>query len=79
MLPHNLVEFDGHGYQPYVGLPELREAFARFYKRWYDVELDAKTEIQPLIGSKEGILHVTMTFVNPDLELWIGGMERLNN
>jgi aspartate/methionine/tyrosine aminotransferase len=56
---------NGHGYQPYVGIPELREAFARFYKRWYGVELDAKTEIQPLIGSKEGILHVTLAFVNP--------------
>ena len=56
---------DGHGYQPYVGIPELREAFARFYKRWYGVELDAKSEIQPLIGSKEGILHVTLAFVNP--------------
>ena len=56
---------NGHGYQPYVGIPELREAFARFYKRWYNVELDAKTEIQPLIGSKEGILHVTLAFVNP--------------
>ena len=55
----------GHGYQPYVGIPELREAFARFYKHWYNVELDAKTEIQPLIGSKEGILHVTLAFVNP--------------
>ena len=56
---------NGHGYQPYVGIPELREAFARFYNRWYGVELDAKTEIQPLIGSKEGILHVTLAFVNP--------------
>ena len=56
---------NGHGYQPYVGIPELREAFARFYKRWYGVELDSKTEIQPLIGSKEGILHVTLAFVNP--------------
>ena len=56
---------NGHGYQPYVGIPELREAFARFYKRWYGVELDAKSEIQPLIGSKEGILHVTLAFVNP--------------
>ncbi len=56
---------DGHGYQPYVGIPELREAFARFYHRWYGVELDAKSEIQPLIGSKEGILHVTLAFVNP--------------
>ena len=56
---------NGHGYQPYVGIPELREAFSRFYKRWYGVELDAKSEIQPLIGSKEGILHVTLAFVNP--------------
>ena len=56
---------DGHGYQPYVGIPELREAFSRFCKRWYGVELDAKSEIQPLIGSKEGILHVTLAFVNP--------------
>ncbi len=54
-----------HGYQPTVGIPELRQAMARFYRRWYGVELDAQTEIQPLIGSKEGILHVTLAFVNP--------------
>ena len=56
---------DTHGYQPTVGTPELRQAMAGFYKRWYGVELDPQTEIQPLIGSKEGILHVTLTFVNP--------------
>ena len=56
---------DTHGYQPTVGTPELRRAMAGFYKRWYGVELDPNTEIQPLIGSKEGILHVTLTFVNP--------------
>ena len=56
---------DGHGYMPYVGIPELRQAFARWYKKWYDVDLDPQTEIQPLIGSKEGILHVTLAFVNP--------------
>ena len=54
-----------HGYQPTVGTPELRQAMAGFYKRWYGVTLDPATEIQPLIGSKEGILHVTLTFVNP--------------
>lgn len=54
-----------HGYQPYVGIPELRQGFADFYKRWYNVELNPATEIQPLIGSKEGILHVTLAFVNP--------------
>ena len=56
---------DTHGYQPTIGTPELRAAMARFYKRWYGVELDPATEIQPLIGSKEGILHVTLAFVNP--------------
>ena len=56
---------DAHGYQPYVGLPQLRQAFARWYKVNYDVDLDPATEIQPLIGSKEGILHTTLTFVNP--------------
>ena len=56
---------DVHGYQPTVGIPELRQAMADWYKRWYDVDLDYQTEIQPLIGSKEGILHVTLAFCNP--------------
>lgn len=55
----------GHGYQPYVGIPQLRQAMADFYMRHYGVELDPACEIQPLIGSKEGILHVTLAFVNP--------------
>ena len=56
---------DAHGYQPTQGTPELRQAMAGFYKRWYGVELDTKSELLPLIGSKEGILHVTLAFVNP--------------
>ncbi len=56
---------DTHGYQPYVGPVELRQAYADWYKRWYGVELNPANEIQPLIGSKEGILHITMAFVNP--------------
>ena len=56
---------NAHGYQPTQGTPELREAMAGFYKRWYNVDLDAKTEVLPLIGSKEGILHTTLAFVNP--------------
>lgn len=56
---------DTHGYQPTAGIPELRRAMADFYKKWYDVTLDPDSEIQPLIGSKEGILHVTLAFVNP--------------
>ncbi len=54
-----------HGYQPYVGLPALREAYARWYKKYFGVELNLANEIQPLIGSKEGILHTTLAFVNP--------------
>ena len=56
---------DTHGYQLTVGIPELREAFASFYKKHYGVTLDSATEILPLIGSKEGILHVSMAFLNP--------------
>ena len=56
---------DSHGYQPYVGLPALRQAYADWYKRWYGVELNPANEIQPLIGSKEGILHITLAFINP--------------
>ena len=56
---------NAHGYQPTMGTPELRQAMANFYQKWYGVELDPNTEIQPLIGSKEGILHVTLAFCNP--------------
>lgn len=56
---------DANGYQSYVGLPELREAWSSFYARWYGVTPDPQSEILPLIGSKEGIMHVTMAFVNP--------------
>ena len=54
-----------HGYQPHVGIPELRQGFADWYKKWYGVELDPKSELQPLIGSKEGILHISLAFLNP--------------
>jgi aspartate/methionine/tyrosine aminotransferase len=54
-----------HGYQPTSGIPELKAAMAGFYQRKYGVKIDAASEIQPLIGSKEGILHTTLAFVNP--------------
>ncbi len=60
-----------HGYQPTMGTPELRQAMAGFYKRWYGVDLNPDTEIQPLIGSKEGILHTTLAFVNPGDEVLV--------
>lgn len=53
-----------HMYQSYKGLPEMRQAMANFYKNSYSVDLDADTEILPLMGSKEGIMHVSMTFLN---------------
>lgn len=56
---------NAHGYQPTMGTAELRQAMANFYRKWYGVTLNPNSEIQPLIGSKEGILHVTLAFCNP--------------
>ncbi|MFI3304167.1 MAG: aminotransferase class I/II-fold pyridoxal phosphate-dependent enzyme [Rikenellaceae bacterium] len=53
-----------HSYQSYVGIPELRTAMAKWYKARYRVELNPANEILPLIGSKEGILHISMAFLN---------------
>ena len=54
-----------HGYQVTAGIREYRDAWSRFYARHYGVELDPDTMIQPMIGSKEAILHITMAFINP--------------
>lgn len=62
---------DAHGYQPTMGIAELREAMAGYYRRWFGVSLDAQSEIQPLIGSKEGILHITLAFCNPGDEVLV--------
>ncbi len=56
---------DAHGYQSYIGIAELRTAYADWYQKWYGVALDPAREILPLIGSKEGIMHISMAFVNP--------------
>ena len=56
---------NAHGYQPTSGLPELHKAMAGFYKRIYGVDVDPMTEVQPIIGSKEGIMYVTLAFCNP--------------
>ncbi|MFN6943969.1 MAG: pyridoxal phosphate-dependent aminotransferase [Cytophagaceae bacterium] len=60
-----------HGYQPYRGVPELREAIAAFYKNTYGADLDPHKEVLPLMGSKEGILHILMAFVNPGEEVLV--------
>lgn len=62
---------DTHGYQGYIGIPELRDAFARWYQRFYQVELDSESEILPLMGSKEGIMHISMAFLNPGDEVLV--------
>jgi len=65
VLCRSAHQADVHGYQPYVGISELRRAFSDWYKKWYRVDLNPDTEIQPLIGSKEGILHISLAFLNP--------------
>ncbi len=66
------VVVDGaHKYQSYQGLPELRQAIANFYKDKYDVELDPKNEILPLMGSKEGIMHISLAYLNEGDEVLV--------
>ncbi len=71
--PHEAIEamvnsartYGTNGYQSYIGIPELRNAFSKWYKHFFRVELDPEKEILPLMGSKEGIMHVSMAFLNP--------------
>ncbi|MDE7128555.1 MAG: aminotransferase class I/II-fold pyridoxal phosphate-dependent enzyme [Bacteroidales bacterium] len=63
-LTESAVMSGVHAYQSYVGIPELRQEFARWYGRYYGVELDPASEIQPLAGSKEGILIVSLAFLD---------------
>src|SRR6056297_2268877 len=60
-----------HGYKGYTGIPELRKAFSNWYKWFYGVSLDPEQEILPLIGSKEGIMYISMAFLNPGDEVLI--------
>src|SRR5674476_165887 len=60
-----------HAYQNYKGSPVLRNAISKWYKKWYHVDLNPDTEILPLIGSKEGIMHICMTYINPGDEVLI--------
>ena len=60
-----------HAYQSYKGSPVLRKAISDWYKKWYDVDLDPDTEILPLIGSKEGIMHICMTYLNKGDEVLV--------
>jgi len=64
-LTNCMSDANSNGYQSYRGLPELREAMAQFYAHHFGVDLNPMTEILPLMGSKEGIMHISMAFLNP--------------
>jgi len=64
-LINALQDKKAHGYQSYLGLPELRKAMSSFYKEYYDVSISEVDEVIPLMGSKEGILHISMAFLDP--------------
>ena len=63
-ITDSLTDASAHKYQSYQGLPALREAMANFYQTHYNVTLNPKNEVLPLIGSKEGIMHISMAYLN---------------
>lgn len=70
-LENGLKDKKAHQYQSYTGIPELRIAIANFYQKQYAVSVDPDTEVLPLMGSKEGIMHISMAFLNPEDEVLI--------
>ena len=70
-IQNAMFDDKAHEYQSYQGLPELRQGFADFYKNQFDVELDFNLEMLPLMGSKEGIMHISLAFLNEGDEVLI--------
>ncbi|MGJ5641908.1 pyridoxal phosphate-dependent aminotransferase [Formosa sp. S-31] len=70
-ITNSFSDASAHMYQSYQGLPELREAMGQFYKTQFNVDLNPASEILPLMGSKEGIMHISMAFLNPGDEVLI--------
>ena len=70
-IQQSFYDLNAHKYQSYQGLPELRQAMSNFYKQSYEVLLNAENEVLPLMGSKEGIMHVSMAFLNEGDEVLI--------
>ncbi len=62
---------NSHAYQSYKGIPELRNAFSSWYKKYFNVDLNPENEVLPLMGSKEGIMHISMSFLNPGDEVLV--------
>jgi len=71
VLQEEAARHNVHAYQSYKGSAVLRKAMGDWYKNWYNVELDPETEILPLIGSKEGIMHICMTYLNKGDEVLV--------
>jgi len=70
-LKQSADRLDANKYQSYKGLPILREAFASWYDRFFNVAVDSETEVLPLMGSKEGIMHISMSLLNPGDEVLV--------
>ena len=70
-LREDSMDAKAHGYQSYKGIPELRMSMAEFYKNHFDIDINPETEVLPLMGSKEGIMHLSMAFLNPGDEVLI--------
>lgn len=70
-IKNAMTDLKAHEYQSYQGLPELRKEMASFYKNQFNVSMDFASEILPLMGSKEGIMHVSMAFLNKSDEVLI--------
>ena len=70
-LRQSLDATDAHKYQSYKGIPSLRKAFSGWYKSHFDIEINSDTQVLPLIGSKEGVMHASMSFINPGDEVLV--------
>ena len=70
-LYHSATQPNSHGYQSYKGIPAFRQGIAKWYEKIYGVSLDPETEILPLIGSKEGITHISLTFLDAGDEVLV--------
>ena len=70
-IKNSLSDSFAHKYQSYQGLPELRDAIAKFYNKFFGIELNPSNEVLPLMGSKEGIMHISLAFLNPGDEVLI--------
>ena len=66
-LMYSAAQPGNNGYQSYRGIPELRSAFAAWYDQFYGISLKPEDEILPLMGSKEGIMHISLAFLNPGM------------